>query len=668
MRFSVALEQLLEQCEQIKIQFASSKNTAYENEILIGYGKTSEGGMIFNHKTTSTPSVTQLVYEADRKKFPPQIDFKQMHFYIEDASADSCLALIFLCCKIMGVSTRQIPEEWVDYMNRWECGDNKSTGEPFSSWGCLYHALAQAYINTDEEIDSYGNLITHMDQSQYLHGFYDCLKLTIQLLIEKATPYEVPVLDHIVEYNSALAFLKFEYQKYIQTVQKATIVQLELPLIDSNRTLMVDAFLATNNIHMGLLRSFLSNDHERTWLHYGFSFMAIHRPQLKGTGKDIEISVEPHLNIHLKDLWHKLEALEEETWSVSRPCLEDNSPCQSWQYSSDQYDKLHAPKKINATTYGSKLTWRQVVSTIWELYTPAKSIQVRPYLQSGDIGETCAIYACPPVISHAILKKRLVAVRWDSISRQQMLVTTPSMKRYLALCASGLYEGKVPPIHPLPTEGQFDFVELSCGFAIIHTQGIYILDDWNNEQLDISTYKQEIEHVLARLEAIYRITSEINQKLDDARAKLVQKRELAGSYLISLHHWIAEQKLVLRRTILGTMSQSLDYNVQLFRQTVEKRWGLNTQLQELYDTVSELETIIRGYSEAKTNRMINMITIFGFPLALFGGLFGFVFENVPSPDWLGVHWAGFCVFLLLSIVSVWGLRRYFTKSVKEKLK
>ena len=67
----------------------------------------------------------------------------------------------------------------------------------------------------------------------------------------------------------------------------------------------VDAFIATENTYMGLLKSFLIHDEERTWLKSGFQFFAIHRPELKGTGRDMVIQVDPQTRAHLKDLWDK---------------------------------------------------------------------------------------------------------------------------------------------------------------------------------------------------------------------------------------------------------------------------------------------------------------------------------------------------------------------------
>ena len=43
------------------------------------------------------------------------------------------------------------------------------------------------------------------------------------------------------------------------------------------------------------------------------------------------------------------------------------------------------------------------------------------------------------------------------------------------------------------------------------------------------------------------------------------------------------------------MLSSSDYYLQYFRQTVEKRWAIQSQLDELYNTITELEQIIENH-------------------------------------------------------------------------
>lgn len=673
MQWKEALNKLLDEWVELKIHYEPLKKTAQYGEVLIGFGEHSEeGGAVFNHKELDYPSATELIYFSKEHQLLRDIPIHEIHFYLDEFSPDSCLAIILFYCLHQGAKPEQPFEEWVEYVGRWEQGDMKTTGEPFESWGCLHSALAHSQLSV-AETSNYGERFTVSYESESsLGGFYSCINLAASMLYEDIDPYEVPELDYIEEYNRAIMYLRLEYQKYLQAVKQATIVQLELPMTDSRRTLLVDALIITGNIYIGLLQSFLLHDKERTWLKSGFGFMAIHRPELKGTGKDMVITVDPHLHVHLSDLWFKLEELENERWGDQRPTdsprFPDRSPAnEPWYDDRGRYQLLTAPRRIG-NCFGSKLEWADVVAAIWELYNPAESMLVSPYMEDGNLGPPCRIYECSPVLRDESYQKQFVAVKWDSLGNQQTLVNSPSMKRYLAVCAIQSGSGHTPPIHPLPSQHSFDFIELSCGFAVIHTNGILILDDWNNENLDLDLYKNEVANLLKRLDKFQRIHADVRKQLLEIRSRLRAAKPLSGRELSMLTYWTAKQKLEIRNTLLTTMPASIDYYLIQFRETVEKRWGLNTQLNQLYETVSELETIVQNYSDTRTNQLINMITIFGFPLALFGGLFEFIFEGLPSPDWIGVHWTGLFTFLTLSGISIWILRQYFRKTPYKRIK
>lgn len=666
MEWKEAIDQLLEDWEELKIHYAPLKQTAKYGEVLIGFGeKAEQGGAVFNHKEMDYPSATELIYFSEEYKKLQDVPIHEIHFYLDEFSPDSCLAIILFYCLHQGAKPDPSFEEWVEYVGRWEQGDMKTTGAPFESWGCLHSALAHSQLSI-ADTSNYGERFTVSYESESsLFGFYSCINLTASMLYEDIDPYEVPDLDYIEEYNRAIMYLRLEYQKYLQAIRQATIVQLELPMIDSQRKLLVDALIITGNIYIGLLQSFLLHDRERTWLKSGFGFMAIYRPELKGTGKDMIITVDPHLRVHLSDLWFKLEEMENERWGEERPCdsprFPDRSPAnEPWYDDKGRYQLLTAPRRIG-NKFGSKLEWSDVIAAIWELYNPAESMLVSPYQEDGSLGPPCRIYECPPIIRNETYQKQFIAVKWDSLGNQQTLVNSPSMKRYLAVCAIQAGSGQTPPIHPLPSEQSFDFIELSCGFAVIHSNGILILDDWNNESLDLELYKNEVTNLLKRLDKFQQIHTDIRQQLLKVRTRIQEAKPLSGRELSALSYWTAKQKLEIRNTLLTTMPTSVDYYLNLFRSIVEKRWGLNTQLNQLYETVSELENIVQNYSDTRTNQLISMITIFGFPLALFSGLFEFIFEDLPSPKWMGIHWTGLLSFLALSGLSILILRYYFRR-------
>jgi hypothetical protein len=645
------LKQLEEQLDTLSIHYQPHKQVTRPNEIFLGNDMLAyfTNQRIEHTQGNTYDSTTEMLDKLSQPIFTTDIPVEDYHFYFEDLSPDACLSFILIYCQYHGVSTSQFPKEWIDYTIRWELGDVKTTGKPFESWGCLHSALAHAYFIMEEKIDEHGNVTPVIDQDNVLEGLRACLWLTIALLLEEVAPYEVPYLDHIEEFNRAYMYLKMEHQKYLLGLKYATITQLELPVINANRKLMVDAFITTENTYMGLLKSFLMHDEERTWLESGFQFFAIYRPDFKGTGRDMVIQVDPQLYVHLNDLKQRLEAMERER-AVSE---EENI---SWSHPTEQLTTLTAPKRAG----GSRLQWSEIVRIIWELYNPANSITVHPFRSDGTIADACRIYECKPVLAKS---KLLRIVKWNSLGQQQVLVSSPTLQRYIAACAANLDHTQVPPIHPLPTKGSFDFIELPCGYAFIHNKGIFILDDWNNEPVDFPLYKQEVEHLIERVETFGEIHRACVTMMSDIKKQLQQSQTFTTEKLQEINHWITMKKTEIRHTILKTMLSSSDYYLQMFRKTIEKRWAIDTQLSDLYDTLSELEQILENHMNLRTNRLITIITIFGFPFVLFSGLFEVIFGNLPSSLWLGINWTAVVVFFVLSLVGTLAISRYMKISL-----
>ena len=658
MRLKACLKQLKRHLNELSIFYQPHKIVKNQREIFLGNDMLSyyTNRRIELHQGSKYQSTTEMIIKRKKSIIKQSIPIEDYQFYFEDLSADACLSFIVLYCQYYGVSLKKFPSEWIDYTIRWELGDVKTTGKPFESWGCLHSALAHAYFITEERIDENGNAIPIIDEAHVYQGLLACFRLIISLLLENVLPYEIPYLDHLEEYNQATTYLQMEYQKYLVGIKQATITQLELPMIHSNRKVVVDAFITTQNTYMGLLKSFLMHDEERTWLKSGFQFFAIHRPELKGTGRDMVIQVDPQTRAHLKDLWIKLESLEKEKQNQDP---EENMVY--WHYKHQTFSRLTAPKKIESKLDGSKLDWSTVVSAIWELYNPTKSITVTPYLEDGSIGQPCRIYECKPILRG---EKSVKAAKWNSLGQQQVLVTSPSLQRYLAVCAANADQTTVPPIHPLPQKDTFDFIEIPCGYALIHNNGIFILDDWNTEELDFPKYMTEIQHLIQRHTTFKRIHKESNEMMANLQKWLAGSKTLSRRYLLRANQWLTMKKAEIRHTILKTMLASPDYHLQSFRETIEKRWAIQSQLDDLYNTISELEHIIKNHMNLHTNRLIDLITIFGFPLALFSGLFEIIFQDLPSPKWLGINWTGLFLFCFLTIISTWGLNQYMRTSAK----
>jgi hypothetical protein len=232
------------------VLYRPTAERAANNEMLIGVGQLAGGehdGICLNNKNpyliTGQPiayaSVTDLVLsqsttlwsawrECVGTDITPQHFFTRFSLVVEDASPDSCFALVVFLALLAGVATDDIPAPWVDYIRRWEQGDVISTGAPFQSYGALHNALAHSYF-----------------ASAWDHAWVDCLGLLIGALRAEAIPSALTTDTPWPLLQKAHACLAFEQQVYEDSLSHATCVQLALPLRGAvGRYKLVDAYLA----------------------------------------------------------------------------------------------------------------------------------------------------------------------------------------------------------------------------------------------------------------------------------------------------------------------------------------------------------------------------------------------------------------------------------------
>ncbi|SFB09115.1 MULTISPECIES: hypothetical protein [unclassified Bacillus (in: firmicutes)] len=638
-----------------RVFYDPKKDTANIKEILIGIGNQESGGMVISNKWNRSKgnSVSQILYQDSDEivaAISQQIndtDLQTLHFFIEDLSPDTCFSFVLLFAFIRGVRKETLPLRWLEYVNKWELGDVKTTGEPVKSWGCLLNALSHEYFEYKNE---------QYDQHKIQHGFNMCLKFTLEALLSGQDPANLTYLPHSEGFLKATSALQVEKLEYQQLVMNSEKVQLLLPIKDSTKKVLVDALITTELNVLGTLKNFARNDRDTPSMGNGFGLLALHRPSLKGTGDDVVISVDPAASTHLTKLWDSLESLEDEKWQSARPNdrpREGYTVNQPWFNGNGSYTLLAAPRKIygaSSEQFGSKLSWKDVLDKLWENYHPLKNLKVHDYLSDGSWSAPSNLIDCTPVNSQSA--KRFMGIKWSDSNQELSLTITPTMKRYLVACLQG--NGKAPGILDLPNEKTFDYVELPGGFALVHLNGIVFFDDWSKQHSEIQLYKNEFDHLLKRYEAIDEYQSYIQTEMQEI-LDLFKDRRMLRKKLVSLSERLAKIKIELRQNLFATMPASKEYYIQFFRETVEKRWGLNTQLNELYETVNEVENTINSIVETRSNRVLRGISIYGFPIALFSSLF-----QGPLQD-LFIHskfnWQALLSFAIFTPISIWILSK-----------
>ncbi|MDG4597046.1 MAG: hypothetical protein P9F75_15395 [Candidatus Contendobacter sp.] len=657
------------QSPRLRVVYNPDKKRAEAGEILIGLGYVRDAtgqdieqpGVVLQHKGSSDRSLGALLQHADDERIadwrrrlgqPATPAALRATLYVEDASPDSCLGLVLFLARLLGVPRAALPALWCDYADRWEQGDVRTTGQPFASWGCLHSALGHSFIPPSVDPTQAGG-----------HGietaFPICLRYLLDLLAQGVDPARVPDdLPRVEHHHRARLQLQRDYQAYRHSLASAELLQLRVPLQGGQRHLLVDAYLVTEMTASGTAKAFARNDREHAWFGQGFSLMALYRPLAK-PGEDLAVSVDPAAGIHLEELWRALERLEDRRWGDERPRdrprplesyekqTDGPGPNEPWWDDGGRYTLVAAPLALADGRPGGKATWQDVREQLWACYHPARALRFVPPVGARNRGRPLHEF---PATRTAPGGKRLLIVRWDR-GNGEPLVLTPTLQRYLAACAECDYPEGVP-VDALPDAASFDVLNLPGGFAVIHARGVLLVDDWSNRNLPIEACQAEFDRITRRLDAFHRIGARADELVGGLRTAVDAGQRLAHRDLVRR---LSQERLRLRTALFDTRAESEDVHVLRFRALLEQRWGLAGQRAELHETLEQLDTLVRDHLSLHGNRLINNLTLYGFPAALMATIFsGNVLQHWGEDGtwWGGIHQHGLWV-ALGSCATVW---------------
>lgn len=691
---------------------------------------------------TTTAGVTALVLSP-----PPQLlqrwaeklgadaapdrFFRRFTLVVEDASPDSCFGLVVFLARMNGVDPSEIPRDWVEYVLLWESGVSRLE-DPFRAWGPLLSALAHGHWDGEllgragksaaqraGSVPSAEEAGDETDREIALvlgKAWLACLRLTVDLLRAGSAPDPVVKLALIEDAQLATAFLRYEHQVYLHAIEHAQTLQLVLPMQGpGGRRKIIDACVLDETAIAGAKKIFLRNDREHAWLHDGFGLIALHRPELAGSGDDMTISLDPASGAHLRELWYALEAQEDVAWNGQRPNDQPRpvagyldgrradrvtpSPNQPWWDDRGTYTLVAAPRRLSDGRDGSKLSWRaQVLEALWSCYRPINQLRV-----VDGLGQLRGVMECAPEPLRVADGKSRLLLRWPDDNSpisasgaeagtrtQEPVLLTPTLKRCFAACIANR---SLPPtqrflLATLPQLDSFDFLPVSGGYVLVHASGVVIIDDWRPVVLCEEGISEEIDQVALRLRMLGETGAEARGMLAHLGESIERGRwrALTGGRTLDR---LSELKLRLRQVLNATAPRSDDPSIARLREVLETRWGIGGKLRRLDSTLDEMERTLRSYSELRSARLINFLTVFGFPVLLLAGFFDFALSSMPSdwgavPDWLlgkGVppsvvgaaetarpvahpHWpallsyVGASVIGMLVIASVWELARW----------
>ena len=292
----------------------------------------------------------------------------------DDASPDSVFAMILFLARLAEVDLSEFPAAWAEAVDRWE-----RTGlsrDPEKSWCVLESSLVHRSFPLQEELSS-----GHLSK-----GWLDALRFAAYCLQLRLDPDRIPELPDCSEYVEARAALEQERETYRFWLERASSVQVSLPLRGtSDRQIVVDGLFIEARQITGTTKVFFRSDREHSPLKKGFPFAVIYSPSKVGGEIEITISIDPSCGLELRKLWEALEEAENEAWKAhgkQRPSdaprrMEGaSSPYNEPWYLTPDATLIGRPYRLADGSPGSLLTWEEVREVIWLTLNPLRSVQV----------------------------------------------------------------------------------------------------------------------------------------------------------------------------------------------------------------------------------------------------------------------------------------------------
>ncbi len=693
--------------DSLDVRFQPGAPSSAAGEILVGTGRWQRGdqpvdhrGVCLQHKGINAVwpgtwhSVTGLVarppeslWDQWLRRVPlhdGRLDLTGVRLVVEDAAPDSALALTLFAARLWGVPARRLPAAWLEYVERWETGDIHAGPDPLAAWGPLHAALAHSLADAGPH-DSHGQA-PGPSHEQYAHAWLLVLRFVTHLLRHTDDPGNLAGVPLSPEYRRASAYLAQEKQYVDQQIQSAETVQLVLPMVgNAARSLLVDAYLSTEQAALGADKVFLRRAYDATWTGQGFGLMAVHRPALKGTGDDVVVSVDPATGTHLTALWHELERLEDAAWAADGRPRDDprpissyphgDGPNQPWWDDHGTHTLVAAPRTLPDGRPGRRVEWPAVLEAIWRCYNPARSIRVLPLDVDGNAEAPTPLVDCrprrccpaeapesPAPEAHAPAKGFL-AVRNLNEDGDAFLLS-PTLLRYFAARAALPPETDAVRLTDLPREGAYDEVHLTGGIAIIHHDGVFLFDDWENEDLPVAALWAECRNAVHRLHTACDARRNLN-RLTAKASEVLADRRVTGP-LSTLLEDLAATRADVQRTMTDTDTPEGRPEAARFRERLETAWGVRDELAQVYDHAQRLQESIRGRAAVRANQTITALTVYGFPLLLLAAFFQFVLAPSGTDagrdahtwaltDGVLIHWPGAVAFGIFAALGIAGL-------------
>jgi len=639
---------------------------AAPGEVLVGIGNWSQPhqGACLNNKGAATAfgwkrdpiTVSTFIRDAGpdliatwQATFPGTTEevLDRAVLVVEDASPDSVLTLVFWLARLAGVPSSQLPLRWLTALTAWERDGIAPSVR--RSWTALMSALAHSHFGSAH------------DGAGIAEAWDDALRFTVSLLRagtdpDAVDPEHAPAILADTAYGRAIAFALNERQDYLQSLTRATRLELLVPMAGApGRTQLVDAYFATeSNTPSGVKKIFIRTDAENTTLGNGFAMMGLYRPGLEGTGNDMTLSVDPRSGIALKDLWQTLDAEETRLWAGKRANANPRRIAsyapgegydQPWWDDHGRYTLVGAPKRIGDSGPGSKLAWADVLEAVWRHYNQLRVVEALDLNSERRLGpiESAVAKRFARGSGDGAVTRYLISVRWNrSDADGQTLQFTPTVKRHLAAMVVRAGAGKSGPVPlaELTAVEDFDFLELAGGAILVTREGALLFDDWRDRDLRADVLTADFEQAVDLLAATRAYNAEVDRLYADGSGDMLrQVTELRGRVVATF------QKADLANT---------SPDRRTFRGALEHRWGLENKEAQLTGRLKDLQEIVETKATLDTQGMATLLAFVTIPafVASVLQLYGSVVASSTDDSGPGYSAVMFGLLAVLSLAAM----------------
>ena len=612
----------------------------------------------------------------------------ELSLLIEDASPDTCIALVALQFRLEG---KKIPAAWRNYADLWEQG---------------YTPGAEVQVNYGSYISAFSHSLIQLNDADHVADLtvYNeilpaCISYTRTLIEQGILPTAmnkwIDGLDPVSlqTHKDAYAALADEISAYRHMIESSQKIQLAVPIANSNRKSLVDCLILVEAKITGITMRLARAD-TNSATGYGYSIIALHRPNpsLAGSGNDMSVSIDPHRNLDISDLWCCLERDEERKWhdfsleedGFARPrdgidgnnselnrqnlpiyqyAGRDSQPChQPWYDGGAVTCTLVAAPRfvwVDGEKYlGSKLSWHDVKDAMWSCFAPTMGLRVLgdddTFLGGRKLTNNTQI---EPMIKMLDVAAGLRIIKGHRVHHSNEVFSVWSPTLY-ASCASLLDNGATS-ISTLTPSSDYEVLNDRGGVALIAKQGIMLLDLTKDGIFPIAMLEDAAKEIASVLAGALDAENKISRDTNSVRAKTIKaistgdeksKREA----LVSIY----QVRLAARKAFQKSRIDHGDFFVRRFKSLCSEKWLANQRMQNVLEELDELERMLVSVSEVRASSMLDRIAVFGLPLSIASGVLGSIIAIDNHQDFIGfsepIFWAFVGISgLFTAIIFLW---------------